>query len=281
MPAPYGLEIIDNCASCAWRKDGFFCQLSAPALKSFEEVKFTSSYPANAVLFVEGQMPRGVYLLCKGRVKLTMTSAEGKIIILHIAEAGELIGINGAMSGKPYELSAETLEPCQVNFIKREAFQRLMHDHRDIGVARYRADQQRLPGRLFSDSLDGTFPHGGRKGRTFLAGPCHHREGNQSGNPYERSADARGDRADRRRLARDRHAHPQRPQAKVADYHQGPQRFDPQQAGPRSPRRRMSWPYRRPAMARQPPYRQATERRGLWSPRTSEDRWHGRAQNRP
>jgi CRP/FNR family cyclic AMP-dependent transcriptional regulator len=134
MPAPYGLEIIDNCASCAWRKDGFFCQLSAPALKSFEEVKFTSSYPANAVLFVEGQMPRGVYLLCKGRVKLTMTSAEGKIIILHIAEAGELIGVNGAMSGKPYELSAETLEPCQVNFIKREAFQRLMHDHRDIGV---------------------------------------------------------------------------------------------------------------------------------------------------
>ena len=45
-----------------------------------------------------------------------------------------MIGINGAMSGKPYELSAETLEPCQVNFIKREAFQRLMHDHRDIGV---------------------------------------------------------------------------------------------------------------------------------------------------
>jgi len=134
MPAPYGLEIIDNCASCAWTKEGFFCQLSSPALKSFEEVKFTSSYPAHAVLFVEGQMPRGVYLLCKGRVKLTMTSAEGKTMILHIAEAGELIGVNGALSGKPYELSAETLEPCQVNFIKREAFQRLIHDHRDIGV---------------------------------------------------------------------------------------------------------------------------------------------------
>jgi CRP/FNR family transcriptional regulator len=79
-------------------------------------------------------MPRGVYLLCKGRVKLTMTSAEGKIIILHIAEAGELIGIGGAMSGRPYELSAETLEPCQVNFIKREAFNRLINAHRDIGV---------------------------------------------------------------------------------------------------------------------------------------------------
>jgi CRP/FNR family transcriptional regulator, cyclic AMP receptor protein len=133
MPAPYGLEIVDNCATCAWKKDGFFCQLSSPSLKSFEEVKFTSSYPANAVLFVEGQTPRGVYLLCKGRVKLTMTSAEGKSIILHIAEAGELIGITSAISGKPYEISAETLEPCQVNFINRVAFLRLMQDHKDIG----------------------------------------------------------------------------------------------------------------------------------------------------
>ena len=134
MRAPYGLEIVDNCASCAWKKEGFFCQLSAPALKSFEEVKFTSSYPAHAVLFVESQVPRGVYLLCKGRVKLTMTSSDGKSIILHIAEAGELIGINGAISGKPYEISAETLEPCQVNFVKREAFLRLMQDHKDIGT---------------------------------------------------------------------------------------------------------------------------------------------------
>lgn len=134
MPAPYGLEIVDNCATCSWKKDNFFCQLSPASLKSFEEVKFTSSYPANAVLFVEGQVPRGVYQLCKGRVKLTMTSADGKSIILHIAEPGELIGINGAISGKPYELSAETLEPCQVQFIKREAFMRLMQDHKDVGA---------------------------------------------------------------------------------------------------------------------------------------------------
>jgi CRP/FNR family transcriptional regulator, cyclic AMP receptor protein len=134
MPAPYGLEIVDSCASCSWKKKGFFCEMSSPALKSFEEAKFTSSYPAHAVLFVEGQVPRGVYLLCKGRVKLTITSADGKSIILHVAEPGQLIGVQGAMSGKPYEVSAETLEPCQVNFIKHEAFERLMHDHREISA---------------------------------------------------------------------------------------------------------------------------------------------------
>src|SRR3990170_4895670 len=132
MPAPYNLDIIENCSNCSWSSAGFFCQLAPLALKSFEEVKYTSSYPAGAVLFVEGQVPRGVYLLCKGRVKLTMTSSDGKALILHIAEPGELIGINSALSGAPYELSAETLEPCQVNFVKREAFLRLVREHPEL-----------------------------------------------------------------------------------------------------------------------------------------------------
>jgi len=134
MSAPYGLEIIENCATCPWKSSDFFCQLAAKPMRDFEEVKYTSSYPANATLFVEGQVPRGVYLLCKGRVKLTMTSADGKAIIPHIAEPGEVIGLNSAISGTPYELSAETLEPCQVNFIKREALLRLVREHPEISA---------------------------------------------------------------------------------------------------------------------------------------------------
>lgn len=134
MAAPYGLEIVDNCATCRYRGEGFFCDLPPAALKSFETIKYTSSYPTGAILFAEGQVPRGVYQLCKGRVKLSMTSAEGKSIILRIAEAGELIGINGAIAGQPYELTAETLEPCQVNFLKRDSFQRFMRDHHEASV---------------------------------------------------------------------------------------------------------------------------------------------------
>jgi CRP/FNR family cyclic AMP-dependent transcriptional regulator len=134
MSAPYGLEIVEDCTHCPWKSADFFCQLAAPAMRDFEEVKYTSSYPANAVLFVESQVPRGVYLLCKGRVKLTMTSPDGKAIILHVAEAGELIGLNSAITGAPYELSAETLEPCQVNFIKREALLRLVREHPEIAA---------------------------------------------------------------------------------------------------------------------------------------------------
>ena len=59
------------------------------SVAAFGKTKFTTSYPAGAVLFVEGQVPRGVYMLCQGQVKLTTASPEGKTI-MRVAEAGSV-----------------------------------------------------------------------------------------------------------------------------------------------------------------------------------------------
>ena len=59
MNTPYGLEIIENCVSCKLRKDKWFCGLSSDVLRSFSASSHLSTYPGGAVLFVEGQMPRG------------------------------------------------------------------------------------------------------------------------------------------------------------------------------------------------------------------------------
>ena len=91
------------------------------------------------MLFVEEEEPRGVFVLCRGRVKLSITSSEGKALITRIAGPGEVLGLNAAVSGKPYELTAETLEPCQVNFVRREDFVRFLGQH---GEASLRAAQQ-------------------------------------------------------------------------------------------------------------------------------------------
>lgn len=135
MRVPYGMELIEDCKACPLRKDGFFCQLPSVALNAFMNVKFTTTYPGQAVLFVEGQAPRGVYMLCKGRVKLTMTSADGKTLIVRICEPGEVLGAHAALSGEPYEVTAEVLQPCQVDFIRREDFVKLVHDQPAIALA--------------------------------------------------------------------------------------------------------------------------------------------------
>ena len=39
MRGPYGFETSENCQTCKLRENGFFCQLSAPALKEFNDVE--------------------------------------------------------------------------------------------------------------------------------------------------------------------------------------------------------------------------------------------------
>lgn len=131
MGSPYGLPLIENCLICNLRSERFFCDLPRTALTAFEKIKYSSAVPPGAVLFVEGQAPRGMYVLCRGRVKLSTTSREGKTLILRIAEPGEVLGLHATVSGKPYELTAETLQASQLNFVKREDFLKFLQEHGD------------------------------------------------------------------------------------------------------------------------------------------------------
>ena len=129
---PYGLDFVESCLSCKIRAEHLFCDLTAAALETFEAVKHATEYPKGAVLFVEGQVARGIFMLCKGRVKLSACLSDGRTLILKIAEAGEVLGLSATVSDTPYELTAKTVDPCQVNFVKRGDFQRLMREHSDV-----------------------------------------------------------------------------------------------------------------------------------------------------
>ena len=131
MSSPYGLEIVDSCMLCRLKNEEFFCNLPKPALQAFDAIKYAAAYPGGALLFSEGQSPRGIYMLCRGRVKLSVTAADGKALILKIAKPGEVLGMHASVSGNPYEMSAETLHPCQVNFVKRDDFLNFLKTNAD------------------------------------------------------------------------------------------------------------------------------------------------------
>lgn len=132
--SPYGLDIIESCMGCKMREDYLFCNLSPSSTKALETIKSTAAYPKGAILFVEGQNPRGVFVLCHGRAKLSTSSAEGRTIILKIAEPGEILGLSATVSGKPYEVTAELMEPSQANFITRQDFLNFLRDHGDASL---------------------------------------------------------------------------------------------------------------------------------------------------
>ena len=128
MPSPYNLALVEHCSNCPQRQtNGGFCNMAAEPVEALDSMKFTGAYPKGALLFVEGEQPRGVFVLCRGRAKLTTTSTEGRTLIVKIASPGEILGVSAAILGRPYEVSAETLEASQVSFIRRDDFLRFLN----------------------------------------------------------------------------------------------------------------------------------------------------------
>jgi CRP/FNR family transcriptional regulator len=47
-------------------------------------------------------------------------------VVLRIAHPGELLGINAAITGRSYEVTAEAIERCRVDFVTREDLLRIL-----------------------------------------------------------------------------------------------------------------------------------------------------------
>jgi len=115
----------------------------AESTKSLERVTRETTYPAQALLFVEGQASPGVMMIVSGRVKLSTASADGRTITVRIAGPGEVVGLSASVVGRPCELTAETLEPSRIKIIPRESFKQWLRAHPELafGIAQQLAEE--------------------------------------------------------------------------------------------------------------------------------------------
>jgi CRP/FNR family transcriptional regulator len=91
-------------------------------------------HPKGTTLFSEGQPSRGVFPLYSGRVKLFTSSVDGKSLILRFADPGEILGLAGTLSGRPYEAWAEAIQSAQTGFVDRRYLVHLMRNHCELAV---------------------------------------------------------------------------------------------------------------------------------------------------
>jgi CRP/FNR family cyclic AMP-dependent transcriptional regulator len=115
MGSPHDSAFLGDCLFKQLEAEGFVCAL-----------------PARAILFMEGDVPRGVHVVLKGHVKLTVSSREGRVLIIRIIDPGEVLGLHNCITGAPYEMTAQTLQPCRVNFVKREDLLRMLRSHPEV-----------------------------------------------------------------------------------------------------------------------------------------------------
>jgi CRP/FNR family transcriptional regulator, cyclic AMP receptor protein len=120
-----------SCFDCTLRPDRIFCDLAADSLQAFDAIKSAGLRPRGERLFEEGRSPRGVFVLCDGRAKLSVCSEHGKRLTLRIAGPGEMLGLSAVLTGTPYEVTADLVDNCQVAFVRRKDLLRFLRQHRE------------------------------------------------------------------------------------------------------------------------------------------------------
>jgi CRP/FNR family transcriptional regulator, cyclic AMP receptor protein len=154
------LQIQDKCQFCDLRNPDFFCKLPPEVLHQFEAIKVTKVYPKGSMLFIEGQPSTGVYMICQGKIKLSTGSQTGKIIILEVAGAGDIVGLSSTMNGTDHDTTAEVLELTQINYVESSDLVRFLQHNPEAGLKaikqlsrNYRTAYQQICSLGLSDSV--------------------------------------------------------------------------------------------------------------------------------
>lgn len=96
------------------------CNSPLRSIPGFDRVSRPRIYPKGAAVFREGNAALGVYVLSSGRAKISISSADGKKLILRIARGGDILGLYAGLTGRLFEATAEMVESGRVDFISRQ-----------------------------------------------------------------------------------------------------------------------------------------------------------------
>lgn len=112
------------------RKFDFQSDKILAALNSKEKELFYSKteelrFKKGKLIFYEGGIPTGVFLLESGKAKIYKTGLDGKDQIFYIYKKGDLLGYHALLCEEQYEDSCEALEDCRILFISKLKFNEL------------------------------------------------------------------------------------------------------------------------------------------------------------
>ncbi|HEU5352548.1 MAG TPA: Crp/Fnr family transcriptional regulator [Terracidiphilus sp.] len=99
------------------------------ARTDFESLLRASSHQSNAVIFTEGEPATGIYVVLEGEVRVSISSADGKHLSLRIARKTDILGLSSVLAGGTYNVTAETLYPAKLAYVRRESLLAFLSRH--------------------------------------------------------------------------------------------------------------------------------------------------------
>jgi len=70
-----------------------------------------------------------------GRATVSISSSEGRLVILRVARAGDVLGLNSVMRNASYNTTVKSIESCRTEFIPRKDLVALMERNQSTAQA--------------------------------------------------------------------------------------------------------------------------------------------------
>lgn len=106
---------------------------SSIILRDFQSIGVSRRCDPHSILIREGFLADHLLLVLNGRVKVTASSTEGRLLLLRVAGPGDFLGLAALLQNGLYGVTAEALEPCLLKSIPRADFLAFMATYPDIG----------------------------------------------------------------------------------------------------------------------------------------------------
>jgi CRP/FNR family transcriptional regulator len=125
---------IDICRNCAVGCSYIFQGLPPEEFAKIAAVMRPMKLAAGETIFHEGLPAFGLYIICRGKVKLAKHTRAGHAQILKLLGPGEILGEKTLFDQETYTSFAKTLEPSQLVFIPREEFMAFIKEHPEVAI---------------------------------------------------------------------------------------------------------------------------------------------------
>lgn len=121
---PFSRRDAPNCDWCLYKKNCFYDLLGTKdAKKAWREMRLAHPFKRGEVIFHEGTMPQGIYVVCTGKVKVYKSSRTGQQLTTRVESPGDLVGhVTMLADDGAYTSTGESLEPSVISMIEKKSF---------------------------------------------------------------------------------------------------------------------------------------------------------------
>jgi len=112
-----------------------FSSLNDRQLKQIAEYCVTKHYTKDQLILVEEETGKILFIIYRGRVKVTRTSEDGREVILSILESGDIFGEMSLLDGKARSASVIAIENTELLLLRRGDFLKILEDYPQIAIA--------------------------------------------------------------------------------------------------------------------------------------------------